>query len=83
MRARCSLLSRSSSSPRSFLSQLPVALSSLGAARYVARRHSLSPDLRSDPGPPQGYDAICIAEGLGLETIGTDISSTALQQAEE
>lgn len=38
----------------------------------------------SDPLPsPQGYDAICIAEGLGLETIGTDISSTALQQAEE
>ncbi|TBU33212.1 thiol methyltransferase 1 [Dichomitus squalens] len=35
------------------------------------------------PGCGKGYDAICIAEGLGIETIGTDISETALKQAED
>ncbi|KAI0700653.1 thiol methyltransferase 1 [Cerioporus squamosus] len=35
------------------------------------------------PGCGRGYDAICIADGLGLETLGTDISPTAVQAAQE
>ncbi|RPD52719.1 thiol methyltransferase 1 [Lentinus tigrinus ALCF2SS1-7] len=35
------------------------------------------------PGCGRGYDAICIADGLGLETLGTDISSTAVQAAQD
>ncbi|RPD67030.1 thiol methyltransferase 1 [Lentinus tigrinus ALCF2SS1-7] len=35
------------------------------------------------PGCGKGYDAICIAQGLGIETIGSDVSETAVQAAEE
>ncbi|TFK86299.1 thiol methyltransferase 1 [Polyporus arcularius HHB13444] len=31
----------------------------------------------------RGYDAVCIADGLGLETLGTDISPTAIEAAQE
>ncbi|KAI0676884.1 S-adenosyl-L-methionine-dependent methyltransferase [Trametes maxima] len=35
------------------------------------------------PGCGRGYDAAYIASSLGLETLGTDISPTAIQSAEE
>ncbi|KAM5543778.1 hypothetical protein V8D89_002395 [Ganoderma adspersum] len=33
------------------------------------------------PGCGRGYDAVCIARSLGLETLGTDISQTAVDAA--